>query len=94
MGDEGIDAIVDGGLLSRLKVLDLRHGCVTDAGARRLAACPDARKLESLDLSRNEMTADGIATLERAGLRALTQHQHGSTAGEDDPQYMYEGDYE
>ena len=41
-GDEGIDEIVASGLLKRLKVLDLRHGLVTDAGARRWPRRPNS----------------------------------------------------
>src|SRR5262249_16512386 len=36
LGDEGCREIVASGILRRLKVLDLRHGRVTDAGARLL----------------------------------------------------------
>src|SRR5207248_5592445 len=50
-GDEGIEEVVNSGALKRLKVLDLRHGCVTDEGAKMLAGCPDAKNLELLDLS-------------------------------------------
>src|SRR5262249_29020215 len=36
MGDAGCAEIVRSGILKRLKMLDLRHGCVTDDGARTL----------------------------------------------------------
>src|SRR5262249_45453837 len=37
LGDAGIAEIIRTGLLGRLEELDLRHGCVTDVGARALA---------------------------------------------------------
>jgi hypothetical protein len=40
MGDEGVRELLDSGALARLSWLDLRHGCVTDEGARLLAECP------------------------------------------------------
>src|SRR5262249_48938774 len=39
-GDKGCEEIVKSGILQRLETLDLRHGCIGDAGARTLAACP------------------------------------------------------
>src|SRR5581483_8116071 len=41
--DRGCKEIVQSGILKRLKLLDLRHGCVSDEGARILAGCPDLR---------------------------------------------------
>src|SRR5262245_21659509 len=45
-GDEGCEEIVKSGILQRLQVLDLRHGRISDAGARTLAACPDLKRLK------------------------------------------------
>ena len=36
-------------------MLDLRHGLVTDDGAQALAACPDLKNLDHLDLSWNRL---------------------------------------
>src|SRR5262249_29914364 len=52
-GDGTIEDVVASGVLDRLRVLDLRHGYVTDRGARLLADCPYARRLELLDLVNN-----------------------------------------
>ena len=41
-----IAEIVRSGILERLTRLDLRHGRITDTGARALAECPDVRHLE------------------------------------------------
>ena len=38
--------IVGSGILRRLRLLDLRHGCITDEGTRILAACPDLKNLD------------------------------------------------
>ncbi len=64
MGDAGCEAIVGSGILSRLKVLDLNHGCVTDVGARILASCPEIRALERLCLRRNAMSTRGVKELQ------------------------------
>jgi uncharacterized protein (TIGR02996 family) len=94
-GDEGISEIVSSGILKRLKVLDLHGGCVTDDGAKALAADPDAKKLESLNLDNNALSAQGIKALKAAGLKATTKGQHGEAPPFDDmPQYLYEADIE
>src|SRR5262245_59888902 len=55
-GDGMIEDFIASGILKRLRALDLRYGHVTDAGARLLAACPDIRNLQSLDLIGNRLT--------------------------------------
>ncbi len=40
--------------------LDLRHGRITDAGARTLAACPELRNLAWLDVARNALSAERL----------------------------------
>ena len=91
MGDEGCREIVRSGVLKRLKVLDLRHGCVTDAGARVLAECPDTARLQHLDLSRNAVSAAGLDALRRAGVPAVA---NGRLTGPEleEGQYLLEGD--
>jgi uncharacterized protein (TIGR02996 family) len=100
-GDEGVKEIIGSGLLARLKTLDLRHGRVSDAGAKLLAARPEVKGLELLDLSRNELTREGIEGLLAVGAPLRCEHQHGSTAaaGADPDNYqgmefLFEGDYE
>src|SRR5262249_59488826 len=53
VGDEGCEEIVKSGVLKRLKVLDLAWGNITDAGVQTLAACPDLKNRELLDLRRD-----------------------------------------
>src|SRR5262249_31657887 len=91
MGDRGCQEIVRSGILKRLKVLDLRHGLVSDEGARTLAGCPDLRNLKLLDLGRNALTAAGIEALRATGvgLRADAQHTAEAAAAGG---YLSEGD--
>jgi uncharacterized protein (TIGR02996 family) len=96
-GDEGIEEIVSSGLLKRLKVLDLRGGCVSDAGAEALAACPDTRNLSYLNMSSNGLTADGVRRLMTLGIKVDAEGQHGFTsAGADGEtaEYLFDGDIE
>jgi uncharacterized protein (TIGR02996 family) len=89
-GDEGCRAIVQSGILRRLKVLDIGYGNMTDEGARLLAACPDLKHLELLDVRRNALTAQGLAALRAAGVRFAADDQHGP----DERDYLYEVDVE
>ena len=98
-GDAGAKEIVQSGILKRLKVLDLQGGCITDEGAGTLAACPDLKNLEFLNLSRNAMTAAGEAALKKTGVRVDASAQHNEAPGEDGetgdtPEYLFEGDIE
>jgi hypothetical protein len=70
-------------------VLDLRHGCVTDAGARLLATCPDTRRLERLDLGGNCLTAEGVAALQGLGIDVRCGGQHTNPL-----EYLTQGDFE
>ncbi len=90
LGDEGCIDIVRSGILKRLKVLDLRHGCVTDKGARALAECPDVRRLELLSLEDNQLTDAGRELLQGLGIPVRCKYQ--SALGED--RYLWSGDME
>src|SRR5262249_37221287 len=89
-GDDGVRLLTASGLLDRLRVLDLRHGCVTDEGARMLAEHPGTRNLELLDLTRNQLTGEGVARVQAIGtvVRCDAQHPVGSA------EYLTEGDFE
>lgn len=100
-GDRGCSVIIGSGILNRLKVLDLRHGLITDEGARRLAACPELKHLELLDVSRNTLTPAGVAALHATGVPLQASRQHPPLAGEDVDtreeligEYLCEGDIE
>src|SRR5262249_61631372 len=89
-GDEGCGRIIDSGILQRLKTLDIGYGNMTDEGARLLAACPDLKHLEGLDVSRNALTARGIDALRRVGIPGIAENQHAPDAED----YLYEVDVE
>jgi uncharacterized protein (TIGR02996 family) len=89
-GDEGCRAIVESGVLRRLKVLDIGYGGMTDEGARLLADCPDLNNLDLLDVSRNALTERGIAALRETGVRVVADNQHG--VGDED--FLFEVDFE
>jgi uncharacterized protein (TIGR02996 family) len=93
MGDSGCYEIVDSGALKRLKTLDLRHGCITDEGARVLAACPDLTNLELLDVSWNRLTPADIALLaEKVKVEARSQYDPHDE--DEDDLYLSMGDIE
>ena len=76
-----------------MRVLDLHHGCMTDNGADLLAACPDLKNLESLDVSRNQLTPTGIEALRTVVKDLEASHQR--TEGKDEErEYLYQGDIE
>jgi hypothetical protein len=94
-GDKGCQEIVSSGILCRLKVLDLCNGCITDAGARILADCPELKNLELLDLDRNSLTAAGIGVLRKTGVKVVAREQWQPTGDEyADREYLFEGDGE
>jgi uncharacterized protein (TIGR02996 family) len=90
LGDEGCVDLVASGILRRLETLDLRFGCITDAGARTLASCPDTQRLKHLSLANNQLTEEGIALLQGLGIgvRVDAQDDVGSDV------YLYTGDME
>jgi hypothetical protein len=89
-GDLGCQHVIGSGVLHRLKVLDLGYGSMTDEGARLLATCPDLKNLDVIDVTRNALTARGIADLEATGIQVVADNQH--EPGEED--YLYELDFE
>src|SRR5207249_4356169 len=68
-GAAGCLAVIRSGALRRLKILDIGYGNMTDEGARLLADCPDLKNLERLDVSRNALTAQGIAAFQATGIQ-------------------------
>ena len=78
------------GILERLKVLDLRHGCIGDEGARTLARCKDVRRLELLSLADNELTEAGCELLRGLGINVRLENQHEPGSN----QYLWSGDME
>jgi uncharacterized protein (TIGR02996 family) len=95
-GDEGVKELIASGMLKRLKVLDLLGGCVTDDGAKLLAADTNAQKLERLNLDTNALSGEGLKALKKAGINATAANQHGSVPPFDDglPEYLFYADIE
>jgi hypothetical protein len=93
VGDEGCAALVESGILKRLEVLDLWNGRITDAGAQRLAACPDLKHLKRLRISWNALTSAGINALQATGVNLETEGQY-NEASLSDHAYLWEGDPE
>ncbi len=89
-GDAVCDHIIQSGILRRLKILDIGYGNLTDEGARILAACPDLKHLDVLDVSRNALTGQGIAALRATGIQVVADNQHEV----DNTEYLYEVDFE
>ena len=91
-GDEGIDLLVNSGLIRRLKSLDLRHGCVSDEGAFTLFKALDGtpHALDTLKLDDNALTGDGLAALRRLNLTLDAGGQHAPG----DTDYLTQGDFE
>jgi uncharacterized protein (TIGR02996 family) len=89
-GDAGCRSIVESGVMTRLRSLDIGYGNMTDGGARLLADCLDLRHLEVLNVSRNALTADGIHALRGTGIQVIADDQHGP----DEQDYLYDVDVE
>jgi uncharacterized protein (TIGR02996 family) len=90
MGDEGIVALVESGLLGRLRTLDLSYGCITDAGAGLLASCPELPGLERLALRNNWLTDAGVAVLRATGVPLDADPQ----LPEGDDEFLFAGEVE
>lgn len=88
MGDEGVQILVESGMLARLRVLDLSHGAITDGGANLLAR--QGQHLESLNLSDNALSPAGVRALQDANVPVIATEQH--AVGDDS--YLYTGEFE
>lgn len=63
-GAEGLDHLIQSGVLRTLKVLDLRHVPIQLEGAQLLANQPDLANLDELYLYREDVTLFGLDALE------------------------------
>lgn len=88
-GDDGIDALIAGGLIGRLAELDLSNGCITDRGALALAAAPGYRNLQRLTLTYNRLSRTGKEALKRPGLKLDVKDQQIEGEGYDED-YLYD----
>jgi uncharacterized protein (TIGR02996 family) len=91
MGDAGCREIADSGILGRIDILDLTHGCITDEGARILAGAKHYKHLEQLIVVDNRLTEEGLDLLRRRGLELLADNQQiPDERGRYDDTYLYE----
>lgn len=70
------DYLHEWGLLARLKHIDMSFGRITDKGALALAADKDIRRLETLDLTGNQIGAEGVAAIRKAFPRVSIEDQN------------------
>jgi uncharacterized protein (TIGR02996 family) len=68
IGDAGVTALIESGLLRRLQTLDLWSGNISDVGARALAASGQLAGLKHLCLTENYLSDEGIALLRATGV--------------------------
>lgn len=70
------DYLHEWGLLDHIKEVDLSYGRITDKGALTLAADRSLKKLNSVDLTGNQLTEEGIAALKKSFPKALLDDQN------------------
>jgi uncharacterized protein (TIGR02996 family) len=91
-GDEGVRALIDSGLLARLRFLDLAMGTITDEGAAVLATA-DTGKLEVLDVSQNALSPAGQEQIGRALKKKLNLRMD-RQSNAPNPEWLYWGEME
>ena len=92
-GDEGIDEIIQSGILQRLETLKLPSGATTDAGAERLAAA-DLGGLKRLDLTGNYLTDQTIQRLREKQVSLSCDAQNDRASLGNERMHLYDGDME
>jgi uncharacterized protein (TIGR02996 family) len=81
--------IVYSGILGRLRVLELTAATLTDEDAEALAACPDLRNLELLNLWHNRLSEHGIQALRKVLKKAFkAENQQWPEEGDE---YLFDG---
>lgn len=70
------DYLHEWGLLDHIKDVDLSYGRITDKGALTLAADRSLRKLNSVDLTGNQLKEEGLTALKKAFPKALLDDQN------------------
>ena len=66
--DDVVAVLVESPLMDRLRVLDLSLGCLSDAGAELLLACPAVARLEKLDIHYHFVSDPMVRRLEALGI--------------------------
>ena len=70
------DYLHEWGLLDKIKELDLSYGRISDRGALTLAADRSIKKLESLDLSSNQINEEGVTAIQKSFPKVLIDDQN------------------
>ena len=92
-GDDGIDEIIQSGILQRLETLKLPSGATTDQGAERLAAA-DLGTLKRLDLSGNYLSSSTVAKLRKQKISISCDGQNDPATLGSERMHLYDGDME
>jgi uncharacterized protein (TIGR02996 family) len=80
LGDAGCAAVIESGIVGRLRLLDLRGCGLTGASGHRLADCRDVARLEKLDVNHNNIPAEAAARLRETGITVVADAQFGDAA--------------
>lgn len=78
------DYLHEWGLLDKLKHIDLSYGRISDKGAQTLAADRSIKKLDTLDLSGNQITEEGLAPIIKSFPKVQVEDQSPIEVSRDD----------
>lgn len=92
-GDEGIEEIINSGILQRLETLKLPSGATTDNGANLLIEA-DLGNLKRLDLSANYLSTAVVKRLKEKNVTLTTSSQNAVSALSEERPHLYDGDME
>jgi uncharacterized protein (TIGR02996 family) len=81
------DYLHEWGLLDHIKRIDLSYGRITDKGALTLAADRSLKKLDSVDLTGNQLTDEGLDALRKTFPKALLDDQNPIIIRRDDVEW-------
>lgn len=70
------DYLHEWGLLDKIKDLDLSYGRISDRGALTLSADRSIRKLDSLDLSGNQINEEGVTAIRKSFPKVILDDQN------------------
>jgi uncharacterized protein (TIGR02996 family) len=88
VGDAGIAALIEAGLLRHLRELNLLYCRITNVMAGLLAAAPDFRNVEQMWVSRDMLFSEALPTLRATGVKVKVA----TTPSEPRSRFQDEGD--
>ena len=93
LADDVAAALAKAPLLSRIKVLDLSLGNLSDAGAQALLGSPAVAGLEKLDIHHHYVSPALVARLEKLGPEVdASDHQKADKDGDEEYRYIAVGE--